>query len=832
MVVTIKPRARQTYSARARAEAFKKAGTAGIPTGYGTIPIGISVTPAQAEAYQKQADENYKKTISIGGAQLITTTKTTDVSKFGMIPGTATATTATGEKSFFYGSQQLSGTYEPATKTLVETRTNIYDISQGKPKEIISFQGRVPQQTTLTEVQISPTYAQLIGTTRVEMQPSPSEMGGQALAQRAHNLFYPEEATTTQEYANISWQEKMANLGFYAKPKAEIKQELPQGIPISTYTATTQEELAPYIRYKREAQQFRAEGKYFEAIIPSLKSGYFYPTYKAQEFQQLAQQERARGEYGMGGVYGISSFLLAGSQEWIRTPEYTILLGATALSFGIAHPPPMVFKDILKYSSTTTPQQFLQDVAVAPAVAFQAIAFGYGEKLKTMPESTIGTTMGILTAPVAWTEFLGVAFNPLKRSGATYVEPERVFDIKVLAGEQTFPTAKSVPEALARFKVAKYIPEGETTGTDLLGAHVTAEPFLKKTIGEGAYPTKDVEKGLFITPSGEASPYFLKAGAMPEYPYSSISLNPLSMFKFPKVIQIAYGGIERYPPSILKQTMEASNIWLTEQAGTRNVFITRGFETGRTSEIEAIIPPTSEIRLIKDNMNWLQRIKGYKYYTEYKGAVVPIKTYELIGERGAGISEPSTSYLKVMKEVEGSYKKPQQNLYEYLGGVKGSPYYRGESYAGGYSYAPDYSYQTASYRASSMKESSYKIPSYQPPQYYYEPYSYRIPLPYQYPSTYRAPSQYYPPPPPPYYPPTYKIPPPYVPPTMIPFGYIATDMKKKAFVYKPRAFKYAPSLAGISLGIKIGKAPTGALSGIGIRGIPGMSNKKLKRFMF
>lgn len=209
MVVTIKPRKARYVDKKARAEAYAKAGTAGIPTGYGTIPISQLVTPAQAETYQKQADEKYISTITPGGAQLITSTKTTDVSQFGRTPGTAVAQTATGEKSFFYGGQQLSGTYEPATKTLVETKTTIYDISkQGKPKEIISFQGRVPQETTLTEVQISPTYAQLVVPSKIEVQPSPSEIGGQALAQRAHNLFYPEEYTATQATANLQSQQQ------------------------------------------------------------------------------------------------------------------------------------------------------------------------------------------------------------------------------------------------------------------------------------------------------------------------------------------------------------------------------------------------------------------------------------------------------------------------------------------------------------------------------------------------------------------------------------------------------------------------------------------------
>ncbi len=247
-------------------------------------------------------------------------------------------------------------------------------------------------------------------------------------------------------------------------------------------------------------------------------------------------------------------------------------------------------------------------------------------------------------------------FSIYKKTGATYVPPEKVFAPEVIKGQKAFPTSTSAKQTIKQFEQAR-TPQGIPV------VSATEKAFAKQTtIGAGIRARKNLEDvGLYVTPVGRGSPYFLRVPGSEGTP----SIKILPEILNPQAILLNVEKVQRLPPSIrYSEGFEATNQFLYGQAGQKKAYVTKRSEGGfdpqiaelnrmiagvrqkinvySTTELEAVIPPRTEItRQVQGN--WLQRFKGYTQYTVYRGEVVPLLPYKITGKVASSESFAQTS---------------------------------------------------------------------------------------------------------------------------------------------------------------------------------------------
>jgi len=221
-----------------------------------------------------------------------------------------------------------------------------------------------------------------------------------------------------------------------------------------------------------------------------------------------------------------------------------------------------------------------------------------------------------------------------------FVPKEKVFSSQVLDKGQTFPTVKSINEAVGKFSKSNQV------------AHAAPRPLKSKVVSAGEHALKGMEDpGLFVTPKGEASPYFLRTSrsGIP----TEIGFGLLPKINKPTLVQVQVAGVKRQPGSILKTPgFAATGKYLESQAGTGFAFITKRSEasfrklpTGRggsTSELEAVIPVGTQLKKVKG---------GRKQYTVYEGEAVRIQEFSITGKK---ISKQQFS--RQSKSINRKYK--------------------------------------------------------------------------------------------------------------------------------------------------------------------------------
>jgi hypothetical protein len=229
--------------------------------------------------------------------------------------------------------------------------------------------------------------------------------------------------------------------------------------------------------------------------------------------------------------------------------------------------------------------------------------------------------------------------------GATKVPPEEVFAKTVLEGKEKLPTAKSIPEVQKRFEATR-TPEGK-----IEVATAAPEPLKTTVAGIGKKAGLGLEDpGIYVTPKGETSPYFLRTKPMPEAQYS-ISFNPFAQARVPTITEFEALGVVRLPREVITQPgfEPVLKYQETTLAGTARVQITKRSEIGlgaverqrfrepvkgrlikepRTSEIEAVVPVGQQFRYVPKT--FYGRVKGFELYTEFEGTPVAIRRAELI----------------------------------------------------------------------------------------------------------------------------------------------------------------------------------------------------------
>lgn len=347
--------------------------------------------------------------------------------------------------------------------------------------------------------------------------------------------------------------------------------------------------------------------------------------------------------------------------ESYYSKSYTTRLGTSAITFGAG-----------VYSG-------IKNIPKIPKATYQLVtkpketALELGYQFKTRPFFTAGELSG---PPILFKGLKGTlktTKNIYVSAGKTYITPEKVIDIEVLKGKSQFPTQRSPIESLSEFEKARE-PSGKIA---VVHATPRTEFFPKETqIKGGPAGERALEDvGLYVTPKGRASPYFLKVSGEQE---TKISLKPdFSYLKTPSFIEVGVKNVKMLPKSLLKESgFQNVNKYLQEQAGTGEAFITKR-SVYQTPELEAVIPKGTKLKRTVSG-------RGYESYTKYKGTNIPIKKYETVIE--GELSKETFNIKDISKE--------QSRFYEYYGKpTTRTPYpYLSGAYSKRFSYKP-YGYE-------------------------------------------------------------------------------------------------------------------------------------------
>jgi len=191
-----------------------------------------------------------------------------------------------------------------------------------------------------------------------------------------------------------------------------------------------------------------------------------------------------------------------------------------------------------------------------------------------------------------------------------------------------------------------------------------------RTVGMKVEKVGLEDPGIYVTPKGEASPYFTGI----EAPETTYSLNPFKNFGVPTVTEFAINKVTTYPKSVVvkpgfKQLAEfqeanvgkgVAYITKRSQVGTGDLPRQKFFleeptvmsgktvepgwrvEAG-TSEIEAVIGQGESFAYTPKT--FLGKIKGFEQYTVYKGRAVAVRQGKVLTETSLGAVSPGSKVL-------------------------------------------------------------------------------------------------------------------------------------------------------------------------------------------
>jgi hypothetical protein len=347
-------------------------------------------------------------------------------------------------------------------------------------------------------------------------------------------------------------------------------------------------------------------------------------------------------------------------------------------------------------------------------------AFSGGDKYEAA-----GKLSAYITAPEVAGRALGASANVLKDyyviiRSEKYVPPVDVFAESVLKGQARMPESKSVQDTLNQFKNTKgqtvnvkgYTRVGETE-IYVDNPDLASNKFIKENLNEVSPHTRggkyyastsaprslsgDVagqgfkarvgaeDPGIYVTPKGQASPYFLEiAGQSPEY---SFSANPIKgMFDIPTVTTFEATEIVQYPRSVINQPgFEAVAKYQQEVLANKGVVaVTKRSEIGlgnverqtyvaksdyvdpwnkqnikvgdvvkehRTTELEGVVPKGT--KFVAKQPGFFSKLKIYDAYTTYEGRSVVLRDARLLSSE-SGTLKVGESLLSDSKIAKGT----------------------------------------------------------------------------------------------------------------------------------------------------------------------------------
>jgi hypothetical protein len=391
------------------------------------------------------------------------------------------------------------------------------------------------------------------------------------------------------------------------------------------------------------------------------------------------------------GLEGLQQSLTSSRQK-LRTDTQrnagtsTLLSAGSQFGLGIA-------------SSAIGTALFAKEIITKPVQTTKAlggVALGFGKKLLSgdlrVSESVAQTIKqepffagGFISGELLTAKGSGAVFdsagklakNVYIKTGSEFIKPESVFSPRVLSGKENLPTVKGVDESLNLFKESKGVVQTSSpqkiTGTEA-------------GIGKKA-STGFEDSGIYVTPKGQGSPYFLGIEAGEKT--SKYTLNPFKTKMFssiPTVTEFKSTGVELIPRSVVaKPGFTAVQDFFETQSGSGKVFITKRSELGQgnlarqfnpetkaleagTSELEAIVPYKQQFSFSTDS--FAGKVKGFDSYTTFGGDLVAIRRADLVTNKvssvvdsskariisGSTISKETSSLSSLQEGV--SYKTP------------------------------------------------------------------------------------------------------------------------------------------------------------------------------
>lgn len=318
-----------------------------------------------------------------------------------------------------------------------------------------------------------------------------------------------------------------------------------------------------------------------------------------------------------------------------------------------------------------------------------------GEQIQQEPSKFIGEQIGAYIAVKGALEIIPkYTKNLYIKVGATEIPTEQVFAKSVLEGKEKLPTSNSIIESIESFQETKqpvlvekkvgnnFVPVPKSQLAELpfnvpekIYASTASPSKISGTVAEvGKKAAKGYEDpGIYVTPKGKASPYFLRLSAE-GYEYSFDPITAIKQkFGIPTITEFAAENILLYPREVIsKPGFEEIFSFQESQAGSGNIFITKRSEIGQgtiprqkffnpiskkiefelgTSEIEAVIPIKQEFKAVKPG-SFLGKIKGFEEFTLFEGKPVAIRKADLVVLDEAPTGKPLDiiSLEKVAKE--------------------------------------------------------------------------------------------------------------------------------------------------------------------------------------
>lgn len=333
------------------------------------------------------------------------------------------------------------------------------------------------------------------------------------------------------------------------------------------------------------------------------------------------------------GAYGMATpaLLTVAFPEVLGSAAYKTFITNVALSQGSN-----TFFGL--FSDKSLPSQATREATKTELVSAAKRVPG---ELKTAFDITTPIGLVNVASVIAAPSFFGKATTSFKgayvRFGATRVPPEMIFAESVLKGKETLPTSKSVQDTITRFRATR------TSDADVYGATASPEPLGGTVAGVGKKAASGFEDpGIYVTPAGEASPYFLRIAKADVATPSKVSysFNPLKgLLAVPTVTEFAARGIVRLPRDVISQRgFKQIKTYQEEVLAGRGVLqMTKRSEIGLggtrakgrgTRELEAVVPVGQEF--FYESSTFLGRLKGFDLYTEFRGEPVAIRETSLL----------------------------------------------------------------------------------------------------------------------------------------------------------------------------------------------------------
>lgn len=323
-----------------------------------------------------------------------------------------------------------------------------------------------------------------------------------------------------------------------------------------------------------------------------------------------------------------------GFSEWIpvsipEATEQAVKFGTSILVFGEG------------YSLLGKAGKTVVDLGLGALGGYQVIE---GKNLAEKSLGAIGLTFGVLrVAEISKTGYVKLGS---KLAGGREIPIGELISPQVLEQGKTLPTSRSVAESIAKFKQAT-----NKEGTAIIVSSASPSKIAGTEAGIGKKANLGLEDtGIYVTPKGEGSPYFLRVSGGQE---TSYTLNPIPAikraFNIPTFTEFEAKGILQYPREIINiKGFQAIKEFQEKQAEKGFVYLTKRSEIGLgniegngysgTSETEAVIPYKQQFEY-KDYPNKVANIIGFKDYMTYEGVAIPIREAKLLSYTESTLSK-------------------------------------------------------------------------------------------------------------------------------------------------------------------------------------------------